>query len=349
MVTFISEEKIWNLEDALDSANNGDTIKLIEGFSPYYEGKKDSKAIVIHKDITILGHVNQIEGVLHHTNLLNPIFIGNGANVTLKNIHIRVNKEKSNCLNIKETSCVKVENVLIENESTSGQNYPIIHISGNSDVNLNNVTITPSPNLDGKNIVFIKDSTLTASGCFLYTGVKGYSSNLNFEDVTIENTDTNGLYTTDQSTINLNSVRINGGKLSEENNFPCVRLNDSKGTFKNITIEQLNYSEALSLLNSNITITYSLVDSLSMYSSKVNIDFTEIAESLFVCNNSKIESKRIDILGRDNGKINFYANKNSSIEVDEINFGKKSSPNIRLERNVIFNVEHINFLSYGLL
>lgn len=344
--SFFSKRKTLDFEQALEEVNNGDTIELVEGFSPYYEQKGNPKKIIIEKDITLLGHICESEDKRVYTNVINQVIIKNGANVTLKNICIKNNREKLNCLNIKYNSCVKLENVLIENESTSGENYPIVFIDGNSNVNFNNVIIKPSSNLDGNNIVNIKDSVLTASKCTINTGVKGNNATLNLKNTLISNTDTNGLFTNNQSIVNLNSVRINGGKITEDTSWPCVKLVNSEGIFRDVIIEQKNYNLALHLVEARVTIDNSRIDSLSSSTSNVNMKYTQIVESLAVQDNSKLESKFIDILGKENGKINLYANGNSSLDANTINFGKESYPNIKLERNAFFNVEQINFLSY---
>ena len=343
---FLKKRSTWDFEQALEAANNGDTIELVEDFSPYYESEMGSKRITIDKDITIIGHIRNNNNHNLYTNVLNKIFIEKGVNVTLKNICIKNNIEKSNCLNIKDQSHVIAENVLIENECTNGENFPVVFISGKSNVNFNNVIIRPSSNLDGKNTLYVQNSVLTASRCEVNTGVYGNNADLRFTDTFINNTDTNGLFTKNQSTVHLDSVRIKGGKKTEKTTWPCVKLVSSEGVFNHVTIEQEMYHSALSLSAASVTIDNSRIDSIRSSNSKVNIKYIQIVECFSAVDKSTIEAKCIDILGIENGKINFYANGNSSIHANTINFGKVTNPNIRLEHNVNFNVDLIRFLSF---
>lgn len=469
--TLSSEKTTWNFKDALKAAKNGDTIQLIENFSPF---EKDPGQILIENDINLLGHIRESEGKHQYTNVVNEIFIRKGANVTLKNIYIKDTKAKSNCLNIQENSSVTVENVLIKNESASDEKYPVVILSDNSNVSFNNVTIRPSSNLNVGNIVSVIDSSLNVSNSTINALVEGGNANLNFEETLVNNTasnvlftynksivnfnsvrlfggkvltdtsypcvkinnskgkfkdvkiekpkhseeptnvesypivelnensnisfnevtikpssdshignmipvidsllevsnstinsliqgnnaelnfnealinnsDSNALYTYNNSIVNLNSVRIYGGKITEDLNWSCVKLNNCKGIFKNLLIEQPNYNSALELVDSSVTMDNSQVDSLSLFTSNININDTRIVESLACHDNSKIKSTFLEIVGKENGQINLFADNNSSIDANQINFGKESFPNIKLERNVEFNTEKINSLAY---
>lgn len=341
-----SKRKTWDFDDALEAANNGDTIELVKGFTPYYEPQMTDKIHRIKKSITILGYIQENEDGILYTNVLNQIFIEKGAHVTLKNICLKNNMEKRNLLNIKGNSHVIIENALIENECTSGENYPTVHISENSNVSFNNVTIKPSSNLDGKNKVQVNNSTLTATRCTINTGVFGISADLRLDDTLISNTDSNGLFADNQSTVHLNSVKIKGGKKTEDTTWPCVKLVGSKGVFEKVTIEQELYDRALHLVDVNITINDSRIDSFKSSNSKVNIKQTQFVESFSAEEKTIVESNCIDILGKENGKINLFANSNSSIYANTINFGQLSTPNIKLENNVNFNVDQIRFLSF---
>lgn len=342
--SFFKRRSTWDFDQALQAANDGDTIELVEDFCPYYENNLNSNTIKITKSITIVGHIRKSENIL--TNVLNPIFVSKGANVTLKNICIRVNKEKSNCLNIKEESHLNAENILIENECESGVLYPIVYISGNSKVNFVNSTVRSNTNLDGNNVLFSQQSIVTASNCIFSTGISGDSTDFHIEDSIITNNNANALFMKNQSTIHLDSVEIRGGKKTEKTTWPCVKIIDSNGQFNQVIIQQDNYHSSLSLHNTSISIDHSRIDSLFSSNSKVYIKYIQIVESFTVKEKSMIESKSIDILGKENGKINLFASTNSSIYADTINFGKVSNPNIKLEHNVNFKVNQIRFLSF---
>lgn len=342
--TFFSKRTTWDFNDALQAADNGDTIEFVKDFSPYYE--EDSKQIVIEKDITFIGQLHETEEESLHTNVINRIFIKNEANVTLKNIHIKENNEKANCLNIKEKASVTLENVFIENESTSDKNYPLVHLSENSTTLFNQVIIQANTNVDGNNTMVVKDSSLTISNSIIHLGVRGYNAELNFDHTDIHHPGSNALYTNNQSVLHLDSVYITGGKITEDTSWPCVKLDDSEGRLNKVLIKQPNYNSALQLANSSFTIDECQVDSLSSHSSTVSINHTQIIESFAARNHSTIKSTWFDIFGRENRQINLFADDHSSFQVDTINFGKESYPNVKLEYNVDFDVGQVNFLAY---
>lgn len=343
--TFFSKRTTWDFNEALEAANNGDTIEFTKDFSPYYE--EGSKKIIIEKDITLLGQLYETEEELIHTNIINQIFIKNEANVTLKNIHIKANNEKENCLLVRERASVTVENVIIENESTSNKNYPLVYLEENSTTLFDRVNIQANTKLDGNNKMVVKGASLTISNSIIHLGVKGSNAELIFENTDIHHPGSNALYTNDQSVIQLTSVYITGGKITEDAKFPCVKCDNSEGKLNNVLIEQPNYDAAFMLVNSNFTIDECQVDSLSSISSTVSINHTQIIESFSAKDRSTINSTRFDILGRENGKINLFANNHSSFQVDTINFGQESYPNIKLEYNVDFDVGQANLLEYN--
>ena len=342
--TLFSKRTTWEFSEALQAANNGDTIEFVKDFSPYYG--KGPKQIIIEKDITLIGQLHETEEESIHTNVINQIFIKNGASVTLKNIHIKVNNEKENCLNIKDKASVTVENVFIENESTSNENYPLVHLSENSTCLFNRVIIPANANTDGNNILVVKDATLKISNSIIHLGVIGNNAELNFEHTDIHHPASHALYTNNQSIIHLTSVYITGGKVTNDTIWACVKLDDSKGSFQDVLIEQPNFHSALRLVNSSFTIDECEVDSFFSLSSNVTINHTQILESFTARNHSAINSTGFDILGRENRRINLFADNHSSFQVDTINFGKESYPNIKLEHNVAFDVGQVNFLAY---
>lgn len=61
--TFFSKRTTWDFNEALEAANNGDTIEFVEDFSPYYEDGPE--IIVIQKDLTLIGHIHESEMEVH--------------------------------------------------------------------------------------------------------------------------------------------------------------------------------------------------------------------------------------------------------------------------------------------
>ena len=73
-----------------------------------------------------------------------------------------------------------------------------------------------------------------------------------------------------------------------------------------------------------------------------------VMESLAIDDASHVKAEEIDILGKNNGKINLWAGKQSSLEADLICFGQLSKPNIKVERNTAITAGKTLQLEYDL-
>lgn len=232
---FFSKRTTWEFDTALEAADPGDTIEFMKDFSPYYEGH--SKQIIIDKDLTLLGNLDKSNGHKQQTNVLSNILVINGATVTLKNIQIRNESDKSNSLMIKDNSSVSVETVFFENLATSTKVSPIVFLSENSSADFKDVFIqeNPEPNTTGR--VFVNNSTLTVSDSIINVSVHGNNSKLIFNDTFIQNKNRLALFADNQSVVQLTATRLIGGKIIEDSHFASVRLVNSEGIFKDVLIE----------------------------------------------------------------------------------------------------------------
>lgn len=339
-----SKQSTWNFIQALEDAKDGDTIEIQDGFCPFDE--QNGKSIVVKKNITIQGHARQEDDGILFTTVIDGVCVKNGANVILKDICVRKGAEKQNCINVKENSSLTVENVLIENIAQEGENYPIVFISGQSNVTFRTVCINPSAICDGTHKVYAENSHLKVMDSFIGAKMSLQQVNLHCEESTISNFDNNALFATDNSTITLKSVVIEGGKIGEKSSWPCVKCISSQLTCEEITVSQPGYNKAFNLVSCNVNLIGGEIEAIDTENTQLNISETEVAASFAIHKNSQLNATDLYISGKDNGRINLYASGSSSIKAASINFRQLSTPNIKLERNVEFSVEKLKLLGH---
>ena len=376
--TFFSKRTTWELLDAINVAVDGDIIEIANSY--YYES---DNSITIDKSISIIGEIvgqenNQKLPIIHA-----GLVISNGAHVTIKNLIFRRDREKVNVVNIRENSTFIGENLLIENTVEEGELYPVIYCDC-SNLELNDVHLSES-NLDNNRLyakdskVYIYDSILEAmvkidNGDFLVfntdfenipqnlsaiytTGSEvkidscEFSNRLNFEKSNLHVTNTT-IKTDDANSIiikNKSTVKIENSLFSNKSeNYPCCYVEESNLTVNTTTITQPNYYAALCCKNADINISRIHTSSIKSSSSNIVIsDYSTIEEGIYLYNNTKISGDEISILGKENGRINLYAENKSNININIINFGKPTSPTVKIERNVNFNFNTLNFLQFN--
>ncbi|PTJ51230.1 cell division protein FtsH [Staphylococcus simulans] len=340
--TFFGKRENWDLQQALEQIEDGDEIEFEEGFCPTED------FLEINKSITISGNLElQENGKRLYTNFLQKINVRNGATVTLKDIALSTNNEKSNSLRIREKSTVICHNVYFENNAEAGENYPIIYIDGCSSVTLSYCNVKPSKILDGKHRVYCENSKLKILNSQINARLHLNHTELTCEDSTVEYHELNAMSLFKNSSANTMNTTFNGGKITKESRYPSVKVLDSKIVCNKCRVIQPDYFAALLLENSTGKLESGWYDSICLSNSKLNVAYIGVEESITCNSNSQVNGQEIIIGGRDNGNINFYANQNSVVKLERLYFGSLTTPNIRLERNVEFNVPTIKQLKYN--
>lgn len=376
--TFFSKRTTWELLDAIDVVVDGDIIEIANSY--YYES---DNSIKIDKSISIIGEIVESENNQKLPIIHTGIFISNGAHVTIKNLILRRDREKVNVVNIKENSTFIGENLLIENTVEIGEMYPIIfsdcstlelndiHLSenhldkhklyaNNSKININYSLLKSTVHIDNCSLslsetdfedipenttaIYSESSEVEIDNCEFSNRLYFGKSNLHITNTTIKTEDTNAINIKNKSTVKIeNSLFSN-----KSENYPCCYIEESDLMTDSSTFIQPNNTAALYCKNANINISKIHTSSIQSSSSNIVIsDYSTIEEGIYLYNNTKISGSEIYILGKDNGKVNLYANNKSSININTINFGKPSSPNVKIERNVDFNFNTLNFLQFN--
>lgn len=376
--TFFSKRTTWELLDAIDAAVDGDIIEVANSY--YYES---DNSIRIDKSISIIGEIVEQENNQKLPIIHTGIIISNGAHVTIKNLILRRDREKVNVVYMKENSTFIGENLLIANTVEEGELYPVIYCEC-SNLELNDVHLSES-NLDNNRLyakdskVYIYDSILEArvkidNGDFLVfntdfenipqnssaiyaTGSEvkidscEFSNRLNFEksnlhitNSTIKIEDTNAIVIKNKSTAKIENCIFS----NKSEKYSCCHIEESNMTVNATTITQPNNYASLFCENANINISRIHSSSIKSRSSNIVIsDYSIIEEGIYLYNNTNISGSEVSILGKENGKVNFFADDKSNINLDIINFGMPSSPTVKIERNVDFNVNTLNFLQFN--
>lgn len=341
-------KQTWGFAQAIEAADEGDVIELEVGFSPFYE--QNNQSMIINKSITIEGNPVQDERsgeVL--VNIIDAVFVENGCSVTLKNLEVRKNLEKSNNIKVGNGSTLTAENVTITSYAAEGENYPVIYIKGKSHVTLLNSFVEEGSLHDRNYRICVEDSTLEVSNSTINAQIKMSNSKLDIQDSWVSYPESNVLFAEKGSVVTAERTVFEGGAKGEGNLWwPCVKLMNSQLSATDIAVRQPGYERALYTINTKVQLDIGTYDSLYFVKSEVSIGNIYVIESVAICDNSHARAEGICILGKENGKVNLYMNGNSFLRAGIICFGRLSNPNTKIERNCTIDVEQMIQAVYNL-
>ena len=339
--SFFKKRKHWTLLEAIEEAKDGDTIMISSGYC--YESDKN---IVITKNIKIVGDFDfeSKDKSKFIPEIRTGVFVRKGAEVTLKNVAIRLNREKSNALNVKDLAAIVGEGLIIENAVKTGENYPIIYADDNASIKLSKSVVRPSSLEVHK--VYAKDAKLEINASVIYASITMYNTKFKIDNTTVDYNASNTLSIKEKSKGSMYNNLIKGGDVKD--NIPCVFVKESEVSINSSTISQPNYSSALCVINSTVNLTNIATSSAKIYDrAVVKVDEHSIfEESIFVEENSRFTGDVISIFGRMNGKINLYIAQNSEVKFNLINMGRLSVPPIKVERDSSFDVAKLRQIQY---
>ena len=196
--------------------------------------------------------------------------------------------------------------------------------------------------------VYAENSTLEITDSAINSCISLTNSKLNCQNSIVENYHSNALFAAKNSALIIADSTFAGGMKSEKSSRSCIKLIDSLINASNIVVRQPNYNSALELVNSKATMDTCKYDSLYFKKSEVSMSSVAVMESLAIDDASHVKAEEIDILGKNNGKINLWAGKQSSLEADLIYFGRLSTPNTKAERNTAITAGKTLQLEYDL-
>lgn len=331
---FKKQRTTWEFEDALNQASDGDNILIKQG----YQFPIDDKNYVIDKSIKISSEVK--------ITMLGGLLLKNGAQVRLDNLSLWRNKEKTNVIQVRENSKLIATNVVLTNRATTGKNYPIVYIDGGSNVKFDNLYIEKDQISDGAYRIYAEKSNLEVYNSNLNCKVNAVESIVNLQNTFITYNDSNAINLQSKTQATLKNVTIVGGLT--EKDYPCVWVGDSTINLIGSIVRQSNYSAALCLQKGAYAeIDSSRIDSIAAYNSELNLrNASRISESIFVKDHSTLIADVLLIDGKNNGKVNIYMTQKSSFKANWVGFAFETSPNIKIEDNVTFDVPDVFVLKF---
>src|SRR5699024_6433681 len=144
------------------------------------------------------------------TNVLPKIIVGNKAQVTLEKLTLRDHREKNKVLYIKENSSVTLDSVFIENYAREGSNYPIIAVTDQSTLHLNETTVKPGTSLEGNNSIYASQSTVHMVNSNILTHISAESAHVTIKNTSIQVNKDGFPIKLDKSSLSMLNSRIQG-------------------------------------------------------------------------------------------------------------------------------------------
>ena len=233
------------------------------------------------------------------------------------------------------------------NEATTGQNYPIIYVDDGATAQFDDLYVKKDKLGDGAHRIYVEKGNVEIKNSTLNCKITATEANLTLQNTTLSYGESNVLSLYSNTVATLQNVTVTGGV--KEKDYPCIFSSESILNITSSIIKEPNYSGALYLQKAaQAKVENSIIDSLYLYNqSKIDVGNTSrIVESIIIEDHSALTGETLLLDGRDNGKINIFAKGESNIKLDWIGLAFESSPNIKIEDNVTFNVPEVYVLKF---
>lgn len=330
-----TSENAWQFYDAINDASDGDVLEFERNFN--HEIPSD-RFYEFKKNLTIIGQVDQENDQnIFNNKIIGKLQIAEGKVVNFQNIWLRTDAE-TNILNLKPTSKVNLEFVVLES-TFSGDNYPILFASNDTELSMNNVWTLAN------NLGRIKSigKRLTITNSMLKTSIilsKGAVGSIT--DTTIEYFNGNALNIQD-AVLAMQSCYVSGG--DTEKYFPVVYLNNASLTSSECVFSQPNYAYAVNLNgNSYLESSKDQMTSLKLVSSRARLDnltlqlFLEVVDTSFA-----VVTSTLSLLGEDEKIIDGLISDNSVLSANQLIFKRVSRPNMLIKSQSICRIKQIDY------
>ena len=249
-------------------------------------------------------------------------------------------------MNIKQGSYVELNTILLESNQVEGDIYPLVYVEESTvHIKESNIRTMNDENIHCINFlnssVSIQDTDLNVQTVFK-------DSKFELLNIALEVIDNNGLYVYDNSEGSIKDSNLFAGSI--EKNRSTIELLQSKLTIINTDVflnNQEKYLNACFIKESTLFIESVFMTSIKSVTSTINItDFLYLVELGDFEDNSTVTGDSLLVTGGNHNKVNVYANNHSSIQLLGIAVGRKINPDIKLERNVEFNVQSLRLFQY---
>lgn len=331
----------WNFFDAYENSNANDTIELENGFDLYLQN-----SFVLNKSITIEGHIENKDNTEYYTNnIYGNFIINNKARVFLKSLWIECLDNSKNILNIKASSVVSLDNVVLKRSknlkiSSDQVRYPEIYVDNNSKLFMDSLTTFDIG--DNYSVFYFNNSEVE----IINSNINSRLS-LNNSTVSVKNTFISKYYTNTinckDSNLRIENSTIKGG--SVEKDYPSVFITNSKFDSNQSIYEQNNYNANICLSNNSyIKSSNDTITSLKLAESRGFIENTTINEVIFLFNASYLVSDEdLVFLGKNNNSVDIFLSKFSTFRAKIADFYRVINPNVRLDDNSYLQINEIYY------
>lgn len=329
----------WDFMAAYEKAQDGDTIEFEDGY--YFEWPTD-KEILIKKSLNFVGHVvpnPNGDGVLYRNIIEASIKIVSKVKVTFENLWFTINGHYSaiQALDGAEVNCKQVYfEIAIEQN-----NKVFILVDSRSKMVMKSVGMTTPENCNA--MMKILSSKLSITSSTILAGVSVLEgSKISLDDVYLQKYNSNAMYVSD-SEVTVKNCTVEGG--DNEKDYPIIFLRNTIWKSCNSVFSQPNVVYSVRL-NENVLFDSRNDHFTSLKASKSNV---RLNNAIFDVILQLLEgsyglcTSDIDILGKNNEKIDLYISDSSTLFANHIITHRKFNPNFRVSSSSYLQIKNLSY------
>ena len=328
----------WNFMDAVEKAQNGDTIEFEDGYA--FQWPTD-RVIVIKKSLHFVGHVvpnPNSNGRLFNNTIEASFKIEGGAEVSFENLWFKItgNYSAFSVLAGSKISCNQIyfETTISENKKC------MIYAEAKSKVMLNDVGMsTPEKH---NSMIKIDSSELSISDATILSRIYAIDgSKVSLDKVYLQKYDHNAINVRD-SEVTLKNCTVEGGNLEKE--YPMIGLKNVIWQSENSVLEMPGFTAVYLTKNVRFGTVSDRISTLKSFESTVLAHDMTITEYLGIEKESFASLKGVtNFLTESQKKIPFGAFTNSVVLADQMIFHRVSSPNLRINGSSFVKTNELSY------
>ena len=329
----------WNFMDAVEKAQNGDTIEFEDGYA--FQWPTD-RVIVIKKSLHFVGHVvpnPNSNGRIFNNTIEASFKIVGGAKVSFENLWFKITGNYA-AFSVLAGSKISCSQIYFETTISENKKF-MIYAEANSTVILNDVGMTAPEKHDSA--IKIDSSELSISNATVLSRISAVcGSKVSLDKVYLQKYEYNTINVRN-SEVNLKNCTVEGGNL--EKDYPMVWLRNVIWQSKNSILKMPGGTAVYLDKNVRFCSENDTITTLQAYESTVRTNQATITEFLGIYKESFASLKGVtNFLTESQKKIPFGAFTNSVVLADQMIFHKLFAPNLRIKGSSFVKT---NALSYA--
>lgn len=328
----------WNFMDAIEKAQNGDTIEFEDGY--VFQWPTD-RVIVIKKNLHFVGHVvpnPNGDGRMFNNTIEASFQISGGAEVSFENLWFKITDNYS-AFSVWDGSKISCNQIYFETTISENKKC-MIYAEAKSTVMLNDVEMsTPEKH---NSIIKIDSSELSISDATILSRIYAAGgSKVSLDNVYLQKYDYNTINVRD-SEVNLKNCTVEGGNL--EKDYPMVWLRNVIWQSENSVLEMPGYTAVHLRKNVRFGSVSDKISALQSFESTVLAHDMTITEYLGINEESFASLKGVtNFLTESQKKIPFGAFTNSVVLADQMIFHKLFVPNLRINGSSLVKTNELSY------